>query len=103
MWPAPQRAGHTTQLITTNEREKRPAGEKENAFATKRVRLTTKRTVAAVAGRDEKQGGKKAVTLLQHRRPGKVTANFDERPGAGMNGIHGRRKRRARTGAPLKP
>ena len=43
MWPAPQRAGHTTQLITTNEEEQTTAGSNENAFATKCLELAPKR------------------------------------------------------------
>ena len=72
MWPAPQRAGHTTQLITTNEREEMTAESKENAFATNRPGFAMNEGTV----RDEKQPSEAADMQIQHDRRGKVTAKL---------------------------
>ena len=93
-WPAPQRAGHTTQLITTNERERMPAAKKGNAIATKRGTFAPKRAAPAVAGRRGWWTEKTAGTQLQHEPAAKVTANCDERPDVRMSGSQTTKKAR---------
>ena len=72
MWPAPQRAGHITQLITTNEFERTTPDPKENAFATKCGVFAMNGDGLTV----EKRADEAADTAGKHDPWGKVTAKL---------------------------
>jgi hypothetical protein len=80
MWPAPQRAGHTTQLITTNEREETFADPKENAFATNRREFAMNITALRV----EKQSIEAADMHGQHQPRRKSYREVGRKPRAGL-------------------
>src|SRR4051812_17009889 len=84
MWPAPQRAGHITQLITTNECERTPAKADENAIATSHPRFAVNGGTVRV----EMRTSGMADTSEKHDRHRKVTAILSRTAKAAETGGH---------------